>query len=375
MQCHLHLSLTDCTHESRLLKETSTVISHQLANYVYIVGTWKKDLPEIELLDTKRTIFRVRLTTQWLPKTLPFQLIKYLEFGWIVLRKHHSDLISVHALALLPIGVLHKFLFNSKLIYNAHEYETQRQGLHGSRQWLSKIIEKTLIKYCDHTLVVSESIAHEYKLLYPLISPPTVILNTPLLHTTKKKNIFRETLNIQNNQKIFLYQGALSQGRGIETLLSTFQTLQDTSAVIVFMGNGHWAHKIQTISKHSSHIFYHPAVSPEVLHEYTSSADFGISLIENSCLSYYYCLPNKLFEYLMAGLPVIVSNLYEMAKIVNTHHIGIIAKENSPEGLTEAINQITQIDPLVLKVNIEQAQRIFNWEIEEKKLIEVYRAL
>lgn len=280
-------------------------------------------------------------------------------------------------LFLNTIGGIIKNFFNkdAKIVYDAHEYEINDVPNQSQRSIKIKYyIEKFFIKYADKVITVSDSIANEYVKLYG-IEKPALVLNTPSYKEIEKKNIFRETLGIKENQTIFLYQGGLSKGRGIEILLEAFKTIDNENSVIIFMGYGTLENLIQKISKEYKNIYFHKAVSPDVLLDYTSSADFGISTIEDSCLSYRYCLPNKMFEYLMAGIPVIVSNLYEMKRLVEFNKIGTVAKENSPEGLKEAIKEAVKLDKVELKINIQKVKAIYNWEEQEKILLDVYKGL
>jgi len=141
------------------------------------------------------------------------------------------------------------------------------------------------------------------------------------------------------------------------------------------MGYGELENLIKEYSKKYNNIYFHPAVSPDILLDYTSSADFGISTIEDSCLSYIYCLPNKMFEYLMAEIPVIVSNLPEMKGLVEKNKIGVVAQENTPKGLKEAIAEAINLDKEELKSNIQKVKEIYNWEEQEKVLLDVYKEL
>jgi len=128
-------------------------------------------------------------------------------------------------------------------------------------------------------------------------------------------------------------------------------------------------------SKESDNIFFHQAVSPDVLLDYTVSADFGIATIEDSCLSYRYCLPNKLFEYIMAEVPVIVSNLPEMRKVVQEGKIGVVLEEETLEGITRAIKEAVALDKNQINNNLKKVKKIYNWEEQERALLEVYGAL
>lgn len=285
------------------------------------------------------------------------------------------NFIHCNDIGTLPIGFLAKKLNKKiKIIYDAHEYETEKNNLHGFQKIFLKLLEKLLIKHADAVITVSDAIADEYVRLYG-IKKPALVLNTPPFQEIEKKNIFRETFGIRSDQTIFLYQGGLSKGRGIEVLLEAFETLSSPEHVIVFMGYGPLQQLIEEKAAQCASIFFHPAVSPDVLLDYTSSADVGISMIENVCLSYYYCLPNKMFEYLMAEIPVIVSNLYEMKMIVKNNHIGVVAEENSVLGLQKAIMDITQMDRSELRNNIQRIKHLYNWEQQENVLLQLYAEL
>lgn len=375
---NLHISLTNVSNESRLFKETKTIVENHIAKHIYIAGLWEDRLPKREELDLQREIRRFDLKTRNMSKSIFSQLLKYCEYTFHLLKYYrlkNIGMVNIHALALLPIGVIFKLFYKTKLIYDAHEYETETSGLKGIRKKLAKLMEKFLIPFCDRVIVVSDSIADEYSKLYPKLPRPSVVLNTPPYTSMVKKNYFREKFDIAQNQNIFLYQGGLSRGRGIEILIDTFQNIDDSTSVIVFMGYGPMELLIQNVSKECKTIFYHPAVSSDILLEYTGSADFGILFYENNCLNHYFCSPNKMFEYLMAEIPVIVSNLYEMKRLVNRYELGVVADENTPKGLTKAIKQAVTLDKDILKINIQNIKNIYNWEMQEKILLKVYNEL
>ena len=92
-------------------------------------------------------------------------------------------------------------------------------------------------------------------------------------------------------------------------------------------------------------------------------------------LLYDNCLPNKMFEYIMAEIPVIVSNLYEMKRLVENNNIGIVAEENTPKELQYAIEKAIELDKKELQKNIQQIKEVYNWEEQERVLLEVYRGI
>ena len=367
--------LNNFKNDSRVLKEN---ISLQNAGYeVKVVALHEEPLKEFDEVQGV-AVHRVKLKSRVWSKNKIVQLFKYFEFIYRVVKQYkHSDCIHCNDLNTLAVGFIIKKFFNKKVkvVYDAHEYEINVKP--NESKYSIKIkyfLENFLIKYADRTITVSHAIADEYVKLYG-IEKPALVLNAPPYKKIDKKDIFRETFNIGEDKTIFLYQGGLSGGRGIEILLDTFKQISDPTSVIVFMGYGSLEAVVQSAEKEYQNIYYHEAVRPDILLEYTSSADFGILFYENSCLNHYYCSPNKMFEYLMAELPVIVSNLYEMKRLVEHNNIGVVASENTPNGLEQAILKAGALDKEVLNSNILKVKDIYNWEAQEKILLDLYKGL
>lgn len=367
--------LNNFKNDSRVLKEN---ISLQNAGYdVKVIALFEETLKEFDSVKNI-PVHRVRLKSRIWPKNKGIQLLKYFEFVYRVVKQYkHSDIVHCNDLNTLPIGVMIKKFFNKdvKIVYDAHEYEINDKPNESKYSIkLKYFLEKRLIKYADRVITVSDAIANAYRELYG-IAKPALVLNTPVYTSIEKKNLFRETLNIGSDKTIFLYQGGLSQGRGIEILLNTFQNIDDNQAIIVFMGYGPMEETIIEAEKNYENIFFHKAVNHDVLLDYTSSADFGILFYENNCLNHEYCSPNKMFEYLMAEIPVIVSNLVEMRRLVESHHIGVVAEENTSKGLRNAIKKAVSLDKEYMNENIKKVKKVSNWEEQEKVLLNIYKGL
>lgn len=372
---NLHVVLNNFTHASRTLKQVRTIASLPGIDNVYVAALHKVKLKTKEKISEKIFLNRFKLRTRGLNKSLLFQVIKYIEFTFKILifyRKKKIKIINVHSLSLLPLCYLFKLIYQTKLIYDPHELETESSNLQGFRKKLSKLIEFLLIKRVDHIFVVSENIADWYKKNYN-IPRPTVVFNVPMASNKKNTNYLRNTLHLRKDQIIILYQGGLVAGRGINLLLEAFKKRTNDKVVIVFMGYGEFEKKIQSDSKLYNNIFFHEAVSPDMVLNYTASADVGIALIENTCLSYNFCMPNKLFEYAMCGLPVIVSNMIEMSNFVKTHQMGIIIKNDSVENVNFTIDKLLSLDLNKLKQNAKKAALANSWENQEKKMITIYQ--
>ncbi len=362
------------TNDSRVLKEARTLIS---AGYdVTIRCLWDKGLAKHEVIDNIK-IERLIYSKRGVKKSAVKKVTKLIEYYYQVIKDSSKfSIIHCHDLDTLPIGVFMKLISfgKKKLIYDAHEYETERHHIHGFLKLLFKITERLFIYFANTVITVSDGIANEYVRLYN-IKKPILVLNCPSYRKdTLGKDIFREKFGIKKDQVIFLYQGGLYKDRGLETVLEAFKNVEDKNKVVVFMGYGEFDTIIKENAAKYENIFYHDAVSPDVLLDYTSSADMGVFFCRNICLSYYYCLPNKLFEYTMAGLPVIVSDLPEMKKIVNKYNNGIVVQENQ-EDFVKAINKVSFKDINDYKKNISKVKDTYNWEEQEKVLLSIYDGL
>jgi len=381
----ISIVLNNFKNDSRVLKEC---ISLQKGGYdVQVVALYDEGQKEFEKIQNI-SVERIKLNSRGWSKRRVVQLFKYLEFTYRAVKRYRGvDIVHCNDLNALPIGVMIKF-FNKdvKIVYDAHEYETEINGLRGVLKIATKFLEKSLIRYANRVITVSDAIADEYVKLYN-IQKPALVLNTPVLQSVEKMDIFREEFGISKMHTIFLYQGSLSPGRGVELILDTFKKIDEERQrvkreannsplpCIIFMGYGPLEEAIQEHANNYNNIFFHEAVSPDILLNYTSSADFGISLIEDSCLSYRYCLPNKMFEYMMAEIPVIVSNLPQMKQFVEENDVGVVVKENTILGFKKSIQEALMLDKKRVLSNIKKVREYYNWSKQEKVLLELYREL
>lgn len=383
------INSNSCTkNESRVFKEA---VSLKNAGYNVInVAYFNNNLSNEETICGIKTVRFTMHLNKWLFDTRPFLLLRnkfsflaYLRvlvlfeytlkiFFYYFFKANYFHCYRVYT---LPIGLLLKTLSfgRKKLIYDPREYESEALGVKGIFQRLVRLVEKISLKFTDGVIVVSESIGNEYKRLYN-IPKTSLVLNAPQFYEVKEyKDLFRKAFNISNDSIIFLYQGAISKGRGIKELISAFQSVE-TNKVIIFMGYGDSVEIVKEASKNSKNIFYHEAVDPDVLLDYTSSADIGFLILDTTCLSYYYSSPNKFFEYTQAGIPVIASELFEIKKIIECYDSGIILNDSYVE-LKKCIEKITRDQISSLKTNIHVMKQRYKWEEQEKVLIDLYSTI
>ena len=376
MNSNLHIFLSPCKHESRLLKETESLLP--LFDHISIACVWEPGLKEIDEIDNKRVIYRIRLLSKRFGKSLPIQTIKYIEWVVRILFKFFRSkpkVVHCHSVSSLPVGVAFKILCGSAVVYDAHELETERNGLSGIKKKLTIVSESFFIKrYVDMTVVVSESIAEWYFKKYN-IQNIVVVRNVPLQVATllEKKNIFRKKFDIDEGSIVFIYQGVFSKGRSIDVLLDVFSRVNEDRH-IVFMGYGQLYDKILVASKKHKNVHLVEAVSPDQIINYTACADVGICLIENTCLSYYYSLPNKFFEYILSGLPVITYNFPDQSKIIVKYDCGWVVNENA----CDAVNLINKLSKQAVEHKSNKAKiarKDFNWISEVKNMVTEYEKL
>lgn len=372
-----HINMNEFANASRVLKQVSSLVNSGVFDAVMIVALWSESLKRREVIAPGIELHRIQLFTRGLPKSLFFQSVKYIEFFlralWL-LATFKPHVVNAHALVVMPIACFYKFFFRARLVYDAHELETEQVGGKNFRKRLSKWLEKKLIHHHDLMFVVSESIADWYVKEYG-ISRPFVVLNAPRQRALKKNNHYRKQLAIRENQIILLYQGGVAAGRGVHLILEAFKARSDDGVVCVFMGYGALQQDIQAAAAQHKNIFFYPAVPPQVVLEYTASADFGISLIENTCLSYNYCMPNKLFEYAMAGLPVLVSNMKDMSELVSKNQMGLVISDFSAPGVNRAIDDFLMQDLAAMKANAYRVACEYAWEVQEQKMLTAYLSM
>ncbi|MDA9657573.1 glycosyltransferase, partial [Alphaproteobacteria bacterium] len=361
---NFHITLTDFRHESRILKETFSIASHNLFKEIIIIAQHSEDLPIKERIDDKRVVYRISLLFKRLPKTFLFQIVKYMEFFFRVIfisLKNKPHTINLHTISLLPLGFVLKVLHNCILIYDTHELETEVEGLVGFRKLLAKILEKSLIKKCDAVCVVNNSIKDWYKKNYD-INNIWVVYNTPYLSNRKirRTGLLRKSINVQSDDYIiYIYQGMLSSGRGIKIMLNAFSKLSIKHNLVI-LGYGPMEEIVKENAKLHENIHFIPAVSPDEINSYTVDADIGLCLIENTCLSYYLCTPNKLYEYTNCEVVPIVSIFPEMSKFIDIFNCGwkINPDVNS---LISLIKKIDNKTLLSMKKNAKKASKKFCW--------------
>ena len=265
------------------------------------------------------------------------------------------------------IGLIAK-MYNRQLIliYDCHELESERIG---KGKWNKKFVRWLESKYIHRAklvITVSPSIQEWYQKEYGL-GEVALIRNIPEVKPIKSGRVFHDKFNLEASQKVCLYQGALMSGRGLELLMDAFEAFPTSEFVLVIMGGGKLAAQIEARAERSSKIFYHPLVPGSEIGKYTGSADCGINSVEPLCLSYAYCLPNKFFETVLSGIPILTNDLVDCTSLVTKYEIGAVINTWSVAGVQTAVKEICSRSKDEFNAGFEKFRSENSWHLEKEK--------
>jgi len=258
----------------------------------------------------------------------------------------------------------------AKLIYDSREIYTQLAGLKGSpiKQFFWSFIERIFINKVSMVIVTADSDSEVLKLIYGYI-PCITLKNFPSKKNlpTAPQNLYSK-LNIPLSSPIFLYQGVLHKGRGIEQVFPLLDHFK--SAHYLILGEGQYKDELETHSAKlgiQNRVHFLGSIPYLKLLSYTASATIGFSLIEPLSQSYEHALPNKIFEYAAVGLPVIATDLPEMNKAIIKNKLGYCVS------FGDDIILIKTVEKLLLKQGDRKYKpndQLF-WEAQENNFLEI----
>ncbi len=290
-------------------------------------------------------------------------------FVQLLLRK--SDLLFANDLdTLLPNLIVSKII-GKKLVYDSHEYFTEVPELvnRPKVQSIWKKLEALILPKLKNTLTVNESISALYKADYGI--DMLVVRNIPesKLEPTISKS--RSELGLPEDKKIIILQGSgINMDRGAEEAVEAMRYLENSLLLILGSGDVIASLKKTVLDfKISDRVMFKDRMPYEEMMAHTKVSDLGLTLDKDTNINYRFSLPNKLFDYIHAGIPVLASNLIEVRRVVEQFNIGEVTESHDPKILAQKMTEMLGSSNFdAWKKNCLEASKELTWQNETEKL-------
>ena len=289
---------------------------------------------------------------------------------------HRANLLLSNDLdTILPNYFVSK-LKGVKMIYDSHEYFTETPELVNrpkvQRVW--KCIEEFVVPKLDEMITVCDSIADLFREKYGVKCH--VIRNIPPQKALPPKGDKAE-LGLPLDKHLLVLQGSgINIQRGAEELVQAMQYLDDCHLMIIGGGDVLPILKQMVVDLNiADRVRFLPRMSYAKMMAYTQNAELGFCLDKDTNLNYRFSLPNKLFDFIQAGVPIVASHLTEIEKVIRKYDLGLFIENHEPKTIATAIRDgLSDTERIkAWKANLAQAAADLCWENEEQKLLEIYR--
>lgn len=297
---------------------------------------------------------------------------------WVVARTP-AEVYHAHEDNALPACYVAAILRRRTLIFDAHELPLSQPNITRWRRLcaLAQRVLRVILPRCDGVMTVSAPISDEMQRRFG--GKRAVLLrNIPPYTAPIVSDHLRERLNLDPAARIALYQGSLHPDRNLDILVRAAKYL-GPQQVIALMGSGPSQRHLETLIEEEGvgdRVKIIPAVPYAELLSWTASADVGLIVYDGSySLNVQYCLPNKLFEYVMVGVPVFASSLDAVAEILTTYDVGAIIPSIAPEVVAQGLSALLADNAARARMRqhgLAAARQELRWEVEQQRLLDVY---
>lgn len=309
-------------------------------------------------------------------RRVPFKLHRLVS-AWTIARaaaRLRPDAVHAHDVAMLPSGWLAARLARARLVYDTHELATgvaYRTRRYARLVW---VIERLFVPRADAVVTVSEGIAARLGELYRLQRPALVVRNLPDTDIDGPASGLRAALGLADETPIVLHQGAPAPDRGCETLVRAAAELGGVH--VVFLGDGEpgYVERLRALAADAERVHFLPARPPETLLAATRDADVGVSLLEPICENHRLALPNKVFEYVAAGVPVVASDLPELRRLIESTGVGVLVDPQDPASVAAGIERALEARAEIRAAQ-ERVRASLGWGAERGQLTTLYDEL
>lgn len=292
-------------------------------------------------------------------------------------RKTNADIYHANDLNTMPQAYACAKLFRlkknrKKIVYDSHEVQTSRTG-YGKGVYT---VEKFFIKKADKIFCENNTRAQYMADLYKM-DLPTPVYNYPEYFDLKQAAPvdLRSELDIPEDCPILLYQGGIQYGRGLDVLVKAIPHIK--KGIVVFIGEGKFKPELIKLIKQygvEDRVRLMGMVPMAELSGYTLNAYLGFQILNNVCFNHYSAASNKLFEYIMAGVPVIAADFPEFRNVIKTHKVGLLVDSHDYRSIADAVNYLVDNGEFrdMLSRNCYEAAKKLNWNTHEDEFIDEY---
>jgi glycosyltransferase involved in cell wall biosynthesis len=321
-----------------------------------------------------RVAERIARRTLLLPHK-PLMFFDYYRRAYRLVREDPPDAVHAHDLNTLPVAAALAGRFGLRLVYDSHELYPEISTLSTREAAVWRFLEIRLAPRADEVITVCESIAGELTDRYG-VAPPTVLLNCPPSEDGgADSSLLRRYVGVPEPEPIVLYQGGFARNRGLETLIRASRELDRGKLVLMGWGELEDAlRELIAVEGLNEKILIVPPVSPTEVVAHAAGATVGVIPYEPVGLNNRYTTPNKMFDYIAAGLPIVAIELPELVRFLEGGGLGVTFPAGDQGALSESLNQVLADAQLRagMRANAARAATLYTWEREAEKLTELY---
>lgn len=275
-----------------------------------------------------------------------------------------------------------------RLVYDSHEFAI---GISNEKNTVKPVarfwVEHFLIKKSDYMIVVNDEIGKQVKQIHHMKKPPLVVRNMPPNWKIDDERVKRrrreicESMGWSTNDFIIMYHGMIDATRKPEILIQAVARNKDIKGIILgnYSTEKDKANVLELIQGKNleGRIWYHKAVKQDDLYEYVGAADAGLVILSKDIPNHRMALPNKFFENIQSGTPLIVPGFVEMRRLVEKYELGVTTDIEDSEALDSTIRRLVhdRVFCNKLRANARKAKPILCWEMEKRIIEEMYHNL
>jgi glycosyltransferase involved in cell wall biosynthesis len=303
------------------------------------------------------------------------------------LEKLSPEIVHAQDIHLLGVASNYKQSMSDKgkkvsLIYDAHEYIRGLGSIDPQRRDAYAELETEFIGQADAVITVSDSIAKRIQSDHELLAKPFLVLNAPSqsrIQVTDSSPSVRKVCNLGPEVPLVIYSGGIHISRGMDLLVSSLEFMPDVHLAMTTNRESWYIEELRDKAAKfngADRLHFVPYVAPEEVVPYISTATVGISPLPADVVNYDLALPNKLFDYMQAKLPIISSDCFEVSELLSKYPLGEVFDWQDPKALAAAVKAAIEKKSEIIQVYESLATELenFTWEYQEVELEKAYAA-